>query len=130
MAKGNQPQQVPAAGGCLVTFNQNFPPPTATAKPGTLRFKLAPISNLIFFIPGACSVTDDGGANVPFNTATASGLSFPAVAGKTYTLTVAYLVAPPGHPASAKFQEDCAGATGGITIDQTTGGADYTIQVN
>lgn len=113
----------------LVTWNTSSSTPAAFAKPGTLGFTLVPVTNFTFFIPGACSAKDDAGVNVPLTINNPKEISFSVVAGKTYTLTVAYLSSPPGHPTSATFQEDCAKPNGFITIDETTGGADYTIQV-
>jgi hypothetical protein len=113
----------------LVTWNPNFGGPDAFAKPGTLGFTLVPVTNFIYFIPVACSVKDGGGVNVPLTVATPSEIAFAVAAGETYTLTVAYLAAPPNHPASAAFQEDCAKPNGSITVSQITAGADYTIQV-
>jgi hypothetical protein len=118
------------ASGSLITWSPYPPPPTAYAKPGNLKFELVPIVNSIFFVPAACSVKDDAGTNVPLTTSSSSGLSFPAVSGKTYTLSVSYFVSPPNHSASARLQEDAPGASGGITIDDSTDVAEYTIQVN
>jgi hypothetical protein len=113
----------------LVTWNANFGGPDAFAKPGTLGFTLVPVTNFIYFVPAACSAKDDAGTNVPLGIASPTELSFKVASGKTYTLTVAYFCAPPGHPATATFQEDCAKPNGSITISQMTAGADYTFQV-
>src|ERR1700756_3208423 len=120
MATNQDPQSAQDAGKCTVKWSQDFPPPTATAKSGALRLKVVPITNIVLFVPAACSVKEDGGADITLTANTPSALSFPVQSGKTYKLTVAYLSAPPGHPASAKLQEDCADADGGIIVDQTT----------
>lgn len=82
MATKTALQPALTASGSLITWSPFPPPPTAFAKPGTLKFEMVPIVNSIFFVPAACSVKDDTGTNVPLTSSSAAGLSFAAVSGR------------------------------------------------
>ncbi len=119
-----------ASAPCLVTWNAKPGGPDATAKAGLLRFVLVQKQGTVTFLTPNCDVRDQNNSQPKDLKWQAQSVSFSAVSGSTYTVSVEYVVSPPGGPALARFQEDCSGARGGFDIDENTGPADYVIEVS
>jgi hypothetical protein len=104
-------------------------PNTYKATPGTIKLKIIPGVGIIQFDVLNCSVADDAGTAVAFTASSPTALSFPVVAGKTYTLQAAYVV---NQNATANLVEDCAGQThiADLFAISAIAGASYPFTVN
>jgi hypothetical protein len=104
-------------------------PNTYRATPGTIKLKIIPGVGIIQFDVLNCSVADDAGTAVNFTASSPTALSFPVMAGKTYTLQAAYVVS---QNATANLVEDCAGQThvADLFAISAIAGASYPFTVN
>lgn len=124
------PAAQPVASPCIVTrVVVPGQPNTYKATPGTIKLKIIPGVGIIQFDVLNCSVTDDAGTAVAFTASSPTALSFPVVAGKTYTLQAAYVV---NQNATANLVEDCTGQThiADLFAIQAIAGASYAFTVN
>jgi hypothetical protein len=120
----------PAASPCIVTrVVVAGQPNTYNATPGTIKLKIVPGIGIIQFDVLNCSVSDNAGTAVPFTASSPIALSFPVVAGKTYTLQAGYVV---NQNATANLVEDCVGQThiADLFAVQAIAGASYAFTVN
>ena len=129
-AAANAATGQPTANPCVVTRVVVAGQPNSYRATGSpIKLKIVPAIGIIQFDVLNCSVTDSGGAAVPFTASSPTALSFAVSAGRTYVLQAGYVVS---QNATANLVEDCQGQThlADLFAIQAIAGASYSFTVS